>query len=102
MINIISTTSKYLILVLMALYTIKCFTYFTKKTAKKRKRNLNLQVFDIFAIHFLCHATLFLNTRDKTVLAYYPIELLIAILYLLYRESGDRELLLILGAMFFV
>ena len=82
MINIISTTAKYLILVLMALYTIKCFTYFTKKTAKKRKTNLNLQVFDIFAIHFLCHLTLFLNTSDLTVLWYYPIELLIAILYI--------------------
>jgi len=82
MINIISTTAKYLILVLMALYTVKCFTYFTKKTHHKKKVNLNLQVFDIFAIHFLCHLTLYLNTRDMTVLGYYPIELLIAILYI--------------------
>ncbi len=81
MINLITVGSKYMILVFMALYTIKCFSYFTKKP-DKRKWNLNLQVFDIFAIHFLCHLTLYLNTKDKTVLAYYPIELLIAILYI--------------------
>ena len=82
MINIICLTSKYLVLVFMALYTIKCFSYFTAKNQKRRKRNLNLQVFYIFAIHFLCHVMLFFNTDDKTVLIYYPIQILIAILYI--------------------
>ncbi len=82
MINIICVTSKYLVLVFMALYTIKCFTYFTAKDQKKRDWNLNVQVFYIFAIHFLCHVMLYFHTDDKTVLGYYPIQILIAILYI--------------------
>ncbi len=82
MINIICITSKYLVLVFMALYTIKCFSYFTAKNPKRRKWNLNSQVFYIFAIHFLCHVMLYFNTDDKTILAYYPIQILIAILYI--------------------
>ena len=82
MINIICVTSKYLVLVFMALYTIKCFSYFTAKNQKRRNWNLNVQVFYIFAIHFLCHVMLYCNTEDKTVLGYYPIEILIAILYI--------------------
>ena len=82
MTNLICTASKYMVMVFMALYTIKCFSYFTAKNQKRRKWNLNLQVFYIFAIHFLCHVMLFFNTDDKLILAYYPIQILIAILYI--------------------
>ena len=82
MTNLICTASKYMVMVFMALYTIKCFSYFTSKNQKRRKWNLNLQVFYIFAIHFLCHVMLFFNTDDKLILAYYPIQILIAILYI--------------------
>jgi len=78
---LICTISKYLILIFMALFTIKCFLYFTAKTAVRRNRNVNLQVVDVFAIHFLCHLTMYLNTRENAVIWYYLIELLISILY---------------------
>ena len=78
---LICTISKYLILIFMALFTIKCFLYFTAKTRVKRKRIVNFQVVDIFAIHFLCHLTMYLNTREMAVIWYYLIELLISIVY---------------------
>ena len=46
---LICTISKYLILIFMALFTIKCFLYFTAKTRVKRKRIVNFQVVDIFS-----------------------------------------------------
>lgn len=91
--SLICTISKYLILIFMALYTIKCFLYFSAKTSRKRNTNANLQMVDIFAIHFLCHLTMYLNTREQQVIWYYLIELLIAILYVVifrcvYPESS--------------
>ena len=90
---LICTISKYLILIFMALFTIKCFLYFTAKTRVKRKRIVNFQVVDIFAIHFLCHLTMYLNTREMAVIWYYLIELLISILYvvifrIVYTEAS--------------
>ena len=79
--SIVCTVSKYMILIFMALFTAKCFLYFTAKTRHKRTVNANLQVVDIFAIHFLCHLTMYLNTREPDVIWYYLVEVLIAILY---------------------
>ena len=93
MANLICTISKYLVLLFMALYTIKCFTYFTARDREKRTSNLNKQVFYIFMIHFLCHVMLYINMEDAKVFLYYVIEISIAILYILafrlvYKNSS--------------
>ena len=93
MANLICTISKYLVLIFMALYTIKCFTYFTAKDRDKRSSNLNKQIFYIFMIHFLCHVMLYINMDDIKVFLYYIIEIAIAILYivtfrLIYKNSS--------------
>ena len=93
MANLVCTISKYLVLLFMALYTIKCYTYFTAKDREKRNSNLNKQIFYIFMIHFLCHVMLFINMEDAKVFLYYIIEIAIAILYivafrLIYKNSS--------------
>lgn len=93
MINLICTISKYLVLIFMALYTIKCFTYFTAKDREKRNSNLNKQIFYIFMIHFLCHIVLFINKEDKAVLLFYVFEIAVALAYILlfrlcYKDSS--------------
>ncbi|MBR3537532.1 MAG: FtsW/RodA/SpoVE family cell cycle protein [Eubacterium sp.] len=80
--SLICTISKYLILIFMAIFTARCFLYFTAKTHEKRKHIANFQVVDIFAIHFLCHLTMYLNTREPQVIWYYLVELVISILYM--------------------
>ena len=82
MVNIIRIVSKYLILVFMALYVWKCFSYFTTSDRHKRRSNLNRQAFLIFAIHGLCHICMYLNTQDVKLFLYYGIEILIATLYM--------------------
>ena len=93
MANLVCTISKYLVLLFMALYTIKCFTYFTARDREKRTSNLNKQIFYIFMIHFLCHVMLYINMEDAKVFLYYIIEISIAILYILafrlvYKNSS--------------
>ncbi len=82
MIALICNISQYLILFFMLAFTIKCFLFFRASGRKRKNRNANLQVVDIFAIHLLCHLTMYLNTNDMDVVWYYLIELLIAILYM--------------------
>ena len=91
MVNIISIISKYLILIFMALYVWKCFSYFTAHTAVKRKSNLNHQIVYIFIIHALCHVCMYFNTKDKSVLIYYLVEIFIASMYLLIFHKVYRE-----------
>ncbi|MBO4863109.1 MAG: FtsW/RodA/SpoVE family cell cycle protein [Eubacterium sp.] len=91
--NVICMISKYLVLLFMALYTIKCYTYFTAKDREKRTSNLNKQVFYIFMIHFLCHVMLLINLQEVKIALYYPVEILIAVLYiasfrLIYKRSS--------------
>ena len=91
--NIINIISKYLVLVFMALYTIKCFTYFTAKNHEKRESNLKKQIFYIFVIHFLCHVCLILYTEELKIGIYYLIEIAIAIIYIvtyrkMYKDSS--------------
>ena len=93
MTNLICMIARYLVLIFMALYTIKCYTYFTAKDREKRTNNLNKQVFYIFMIHFLCHICLLINMRDPKIMLYYMIEIGIAILYitafrLVYKNSS--------------
>ncbi len=93
MANLICMISKYLVLLFMVLYTVKCYTYFTAKDREKRNNNLNKQIFYIFMIHFLCHVMLLINQQDIKVMMYYLIEILIAVIYivtfrLVYKKSS--------------
>lgn len=80
--HIIVTVAKYLNLLFVILYTLKCFSYFTAKNKKKRNSNLNKQIFYIFAMHFLCHVCLYINTEKTYIIYYYLIEISIAIFYI--------------------
>lgn len=93
MLNVICTVSKYLIILFMILYTVICFTYFFARNRKKRNRNLNMQIFYIFMIHFLCHICLFIYQQNAKILVYYPVEIFIAVMYIVlfrfvYRDSS--------------
>ena len=91
--SLICMISKYLVLLFMALYTIKCFTYFTAKDREKRTSNLNKQIFYILMIHFLCHVMLLINMQEAKIIIYYLIEILIALTYIvafrtIYKKSS--------------
>ena len=59
MVTILTEISKYLIIFFMVLYTVKCFTVLKPVPSEKKKRALNVQIFYVFMIHFLCYMTLY-------------------------------------------
>jgi len=93
MLNIICETAKYLIIIFMVLYTIKCFSILGSKSDKDKKKQLNKQIVYVFVIHFLCYLTMYLRKGDIKLLIFYGIQILIAVLYMtlfhsIYKESS--------------
>ncbi len=91
MLRVFSVVTKYLILICMALYTFKCYSYFIAKNKEKRNKNLNKQVFYIFMIHFLCYVKLVIWSKDVKVLLLYLIEVAVSILYMVIFHSVYKK-----------
>lgn len=107
MVTIISEIAKYLIIFFMVLYTVKCFTVLKPVAADKKKRALNVQIFYVFMIHFLCYLTLYLHYQKKSILIFYIVQMIVSITYMvsyhaIYKESSrlitnNMSFLLLIG-----
>lgn len=86
MTNIIADVSKYLIFLLIAMYTYWNFRYFGVKEEKKivlsRRQNRLM-----YLLHFLAYGVMFLKTEDVKLLAFYVAQAVFFVCYLtLYRR----------------
>lgn len=93
MVTIITEISKYIIIILMAVYTLSCFNIFKPSNADKKQAMLNRQVVYVFLIHFLCYLTYFLRIGSKKIIIFYALQILVAGLYmtiyhLIYPQSS--------------
>ena len=82
MITIVTEIAKYLIIFFMVLYTVKCFTVLKPVPADKKRRALNVQIFYVFMIHFLCYLTLYLHYEKKSILIFYLLQMIVSITYM--------------------
>ena len=71
MTNIIIQISKYLIIILMAVYTFSCFSIFTRNYEDEEKRVLIRQDVLLFLMQFVAFFTMFLATEDIRILFLY-------------------------------
>ena len=71
MINIICEVSKYLVLLFMVLYTVKCFSVLSSKNEEQKRKKLNKQIGYVFVIHFLCYLILYLRLGQLKILIFY-------------------------------
>lgn len=62
--SILVETSKYVIIILFAVYTWHCFTVFMGKNAERKDAIYRRQNKMMYAIHFICSLVLFLNSLD--------------------------------------
>lgn len=62
--SILVETSKYVIIILFAVYTWHCFTVFLGKNAERKDAIYRRQNKMMYAIHFICSLVLFLNSLD--------------------------------------
>lgn len=84
MANIIINVSKYIILILMALYTMSCFTVFKEDSEKEKSLKLNKQIVYVFLIHFLSYLTLALSNDEEmiSIVIFYGLQILVATIYM--------------------
>ena len=107
MVTIISEIAKYLIIFFMVLYTVKCFTVLKPVATDRKKRALNVQIFYVFMIHFLCYLTLYLHYEKKSIIVFYIVQMMVSITYMvsyhaIYKESSrlitnNMSFLLLIG-----
>ena len=86
MINLIIDVSRYLMILLIALYTFLNFHIFSAKDERKKKKICRRQNFSMFLIHLLAYVITWFETKDERILVFYLAQVLFFLLYLfLYR-----------------
>jgi cell division protein FtsW (lipid II flippase) len=76
-------------------------------SADKKKRALNVQIFYVFVIHFLCYMTMYLHYEKKSILIFYGLQLFVTLIYMIsyhaiYKNSSrlitnNMSFLLLIG-----
>lgn len=85
MANIIIQLSKYLMIILITMYTFLCFSIFGYQDPEKKKSLLKRQNVLMFMIHILAFLSMYLATEDIKMLAFYLMQvILFAATILLY------------------
>ncbi len=84
MASIIMNVSKYIILILMAFYTLSCFTILLEGVESKRNAKLNKQIIYVFLIHFLSYLTFALDDPERVteIVIFYGVQIFVAIIYM--------------------
>lgn len=103
MATIIITISKYLIIILGALYTLFCFTIFSPSNAGRQDAILKRQVKNLFLMQFLCYLVLYIRTENTNVIIFYGAQVIFIILIQnLYRHIYPHSSRLIVNNMCFL
>lgn len=92
MINLITTLSKYLMILLMAIYTYYNFRFFAMPDERARKRLCRLQNMAMFFIHILAYIVIYLRTQEEKVLMFFGAQFLFFILYMAFYRIFYRNL----------
>lgn len=84
MASIIINVSKYIILILMVLYTLSCFTVFKEGSEAEKNQKLNKQIIYVFLIHFLSYLTLALSDTEHMmeIVIFYGLQIFVATIYM--------------------
>ncbi|MBQ5851604.1 MAG: FtsW/RodA/SpoVE family cell cycle protein, partial [Lachnospiraceae bacterium] len=71
MANIIADCAKYLMIILITIYTYECFTVFGYEEGSDKKRIFRNQNLVMFMIHFMAFASMYMKTGELKLLAFY-------------------------------
>ena len=84
MTNVIINASKYIILLMMILYAISCYTTFRNVGEEEKTQKLNQQIVYVFVMHFLAYLTFALRNVEqmKTILIFYGLQIFVATMYM--------------------
>lgn len=86
MVNVIIEVSKYLMILLIAIYTYLNFSYFRFKEEWQQHRTCGRQNAAMFLMHFLAYIILFLKSEDERMILFYLAQVVFFACYIwLYR-----------------
>ena len=71
MLNLVSTGSNYIIMIMCAIYAISCFTIFLPSSEERQVKRMDRQELFMFLFHFLCYGVLFCQTFDVKIIVLY-------------------------------
>lgn len=98
--NLIVELTKYLMILLMGIYTYYSFSVFRHKNKEQQNRSYTALTMIIFILHFVGYATLFLQVQSMKLVYLYGGEVLLFVLVLaLYRVLYPRMSKLLLRNM---
>lgn len=87
MVTLLTSVSKYIILILFIIYTIYAFVHIRTVEGKHKSHYILKQRIIIYAIHFIAHLVLYLNTENLTILLFYPFEVMFMIAYMKFYNN---------------
>ena len=86
MVNIITEFSRFILIILMALYTFSCFSVFAKTYEDEKKSILFRQNIYMFLIHATAYAVMYLKTNNRDLIVFYGLQVIFfVIVILLYK-----------------
>ncbi len=101
--NAVVQLLRYLLPLLMLIFTIRCFTVFRLKSEEKRKRSYNRQNSLMFVMHFLFNLVLFLHEPGLDKILFYLAQLSFFIVALfLYSHIYRNASKMLISNMFFL
>ena len=100
MANLIAGIAKYLMIVLITIYTYQCFTVFSYEDGEEKKRIFRNQNRLMFMIHFMAFASMYMKTGESKLLAFYGAQaVMILSMILLYTRIYPKVSRLIVNNM---
>ena len=83
MANIIIECAKYLMIILITIYTYQCFTVFTYEDGDEKQKIFRNQNRLMFLIHFMAFAGMYLKTGEAKLLFFYAAQTILFIVIII-------------------
>ena len=100
MVNIIVELSKYLMIIMIAVYAYECFAVFGYEDERMQKSILRRQNFLMYMAHFMAFLVMYLQTEEKKMLMFYGMQvILFAVVIFLYTRIYPKVSRLVVNNM---
>ncbi len=91
MTSLVIQATKYVMIVLIILYTLSTYHYLRMKTHKRRNRACVMQLFCMFMLHLTGYLAITLYTNQVSMVTFYLAQLVFFILYLMFFHIFYRK-----------
>ncbi len=100
LINLVGTVSRYLIILLMIIYTVQSYTVFRKTSVQAKEYVFLRQNVSMFFIHFIAYVVMFLETMSIDLLVFYGAQVIyLAATLILFRNIYPKASRLLVNNM---